>query len=53
VDKKGKEVRLLKSIAYHHCKGCLRCVNICKFDALESCKEYEVDPKIIEKGFSE
>lgn len=53
VDKKGKEVRMLKRIHYEHCKGCLRCVEICKFDALESRKEYEVDSTILEKGFSE
>lgn len=53
VDKKGKPGRMLRSIYYPHCKGCLRCVEICKFGALESCKEYEVDPKIIEKGFTE
>ncbi|VAX22713.1 Pyruvate:ferredoxin oxidoreductase, gamma subunit / Pyruvate:ferredoxin oxidoreductase, delta subunit [hydrothermal vent metagenome] len=50
-DKKGKEVQMLESITYKHCKGCLRCVDICKFDALESKVEYEVDPKVIEVGF--
>ena len=53
VDKKGKQVRMLKRIYYQHCKGCLRCVEICKFDALTSAKEYEVDPTILQKGFTE
>lgn len=52
VDKRGKQGRILKSINYQHCKGCLRCVEICKFDALESRKEYELDPAILEKGHS-
>ncbi len=52
VDKRGKPGRILRSIKYQHCKGCLRCVEICKFDALESRKEYEVDPEILEKGYT-
>ncbi len=51
-DKKGREVQLLEKISYKHCKGCLRCVDICKFDALVSRVEYETDHEIIEKGFS-
>jgi len=52
-DKKGKEVQKLLSIEYKHCKGCLRCVDICKFDALVSRVEYEVDKKIIEDGYTD
>ncbi len=51
-DKKGKEVQLLDRIVYQHCKGCLRCVEICKFDALVERVEYETDPEIIKLGYS-
>ncbi len=52
-DKKGKEVQMLKRIRYMHCKGCLRCVEICKFGALVGEVEYEVDKSIITAGFTE
>ena len=52
-DKKGKEVMNLDKIIYKHCKGCLRCVDICKFDALISKVEYEVDKEIVKTGFTE
>ncbi len=52
VDKKGKEGQVLKRIVYQHCKGCLRCVEICKFSALVSKVEAETDPEIIERGYS-
>lgn len=52
-NKKGKDVQVLNKIVYKHCKGCLRCVEICKFDALVSKVEYEVDQKIIEDGFTD
>ncbi|VAX16633.1 Pyruvate:ferredoxin oxidoreductase, gamma subunit / Pyruvate:ferredoxin oxidoreductase, delta subunit [hydrothermal vent metagenome] len=52
-NKKGKQVQILEKIDYIHCKGCLRCVEICKFDALVSKVEYEVDHKIIEDGFTD
>lgn len=51
--KKGKPARILKRIVYEHCKGCLRCVEICKFEALTSHKEFEVNKSILEKGFTE
>lgn len=51
-DKKGKDVQKLVRIDYMHCKGCLRCVDICKFEALVSRVEYEVDPGIIKEGFT-
>jgi pyruvate ferredoxin oxidoreductase gamma subunit len=53
VDKKGKPARILKSIIYQYCKGCLRCVDICKFEALTKHKEFEVDKAIMEKGYTE
>jgi len=51
-DKKGKEGMILDKIVYQHCKGCLRCVEICKFDALVSRVEAETDATIIEQGWS-
>jgi len=51
--KKGKPARILKRIVYEHCKGCLRCVEICKFEALTTHKEFEVDKTILEKGFTD
>ncbi|MBI4664925.1 MAG: 2-oxoacid:acceptor oxidoreductase family protein [Nitrospinae bacterium] len=52
-DKKGKDAQTLQRIIYQYCKGCLRCVDICKFEALESKVEYEVDPQIIKDGYTE
>jgi len=51
-DQKGRDRRILQKISYQHCKGCLRCVEICKFDALSAAKEYEVSKKIIQDGFT-
>jgi pyruvate ferredoxin oxidoreductase gamma subunit len=39
VDKHGKEKNILLGIDYQYCKGCMKCVEICKFDALK--KELE------------
>ena len=39
VDKHGKQKRILLGIDYQFCKGCMKCVEICKFDALK--KELE------------
>ncbi len=50
---KGKEQQFLERVNYQYCKGCLRCVEICKFDALKGAKEYEVDETIMTKGFTE
>ncbi|MBI4828541.1 MAG: ferredoxin, partial [Nitrospinae bacterium] len=33
-----------------HCKGCLRCVEICKFDALAAKVEYEMGHELIATG---
>jgi pyruvate ferredoxin oxidoreductase gamma subunit len=49
--KKGKMEQVLLKINYQYCKGCLRCIRICKFDALTEHVETEIDPSIIEKGF--
>lgn len=49
--KKGKLEQVLKKIYYQYCKGCLRCVDICKFDALTTHVEYEVNLSVIEKGY--
>jgi pyruvate ferredoxin oxidoreductase gamma subunit len=44
-DTKGRPRMLLKGIQYRYCKGCMRCVEICKFGALEAIKESEVNLK--------
>lgn len=31
---KGKEMMVNKGLDYHHCKGCLRCVQVCPVNAL-------------------
>lgn len=31
---KGKEMMVNKGLDYHHCKGCLRCVEVCPVNAL-------------------
>lgn len=49
--KKGKMEQVLKKINYQYCKGCLRCIRICKFDALSENIEYQVNPAVIEKGY--
>ncbi|MFW2332138.1 MAG: 2-oxoacid:acceptor oxidoreductase family protein [Nitrospinota bacterium] len=50
-NEKGKEMMFLDKINYKHCKGCLRCVEICKFDALVRHVEYEVDKSVLDVGF--
>lgn len=42
-EKDGKRVMINKGIDYHHCKGCLRCVNICPTNALIKELEKNVD----------
>lgn len=49
--KKGKPEQVLQRIHYQYCKGCLRCVVICKFDALTTHIEYQVNKSVIEHGF--
>lgn len=34
VDKRGRPAMVLKGIDYQYCKGCLKCVEACPFDAL-------------------
>lgn len=38
---KGKKTVLNRGLDYHHCKGCLRCVEICPTEALAVGKESE------------
>lgn len=38
---KGKSAMLNRGLDYHHCKGCLRCVEICPTEALVCGKEAE------------
>ncbi len=49
--KKGKQEQVLKRIHYQYCKGCLRCVVICKFEALTTHVESEVKKSVIESGY--
>ena len=42
---KGKEAMLNKGLDYFHCKGCLRCVNICPTNALVKGLEADYDTK--------
>ncbi len=52
-NKKGKVGQKLVKIEYQYCKGCLRCVRICKFDALTEHVESEVKHSVIDKGYVE
>ncbi|MBQ7895886.1 MAG: 2-oxoacid:acceptor oxidoreductase family protein, partial [Oscillospiraceae bacterium] len=38
---KGKAAMMNRGLDYHHCKGCLRCVDVCPTGALVSGKEHE------------
>lgn len=38
---KGKETMVNRGLDYHHCKGCLRCVQICPTEALKVGNEKE------------
>ncbi len=38
---KGRETMINRGLDYHHCKGCLRCVEICPTEALKTGKEKE------------
>ena len=38
---RGKPAMLNRGLCYHHCKGCLRCVNVCPVEALVAGKEQE------------
>ena len=40
---KGKKAYVNIGIDYYHCKGCLRCVEICPVEALTSATEADVD----------
>ena len=38
---RGKRAMMNRGLDYHHCKGCLRCVNVCPTEALVAGKEQE------------
>ncbi len=40
-ERNGKKTILNRGLDYHHCKGCLRCVEICPTEALVAGKETE------------
>ena len=41
VEEKGRTVVRNRGLDYHHCKGCLRCVEVCPTEALVAGKERE------------
>lgn len=38
---RGKQIMMNRGLDYHHCKGCLRCVDVCPVEALVIGKEHE------------
>ena len=42
---KGKEMMVNKGLDYYHCKGCLRCVDVCPVNALVRGNEAEYENK--------
>lgn len=42
---KGKEMMINQGLDYYHCKGCLRCVDVCPVNALISKKEVRQERK--------
>lgn len=42
---KGKECMVNKGLDYYHCKGCLRCVEVCPTNALEKALEKDYPEK--------
>ena len=42
---KGKPTMMNKGLDYHHCKGCLRCVDVCPTEALVMGREHEHSEK--------
>jgi len=38
---KGRKTMMNRGLDYHHCKGCLRCVDVCPTEALVTGKEQE------------
>lgn len=42
---KGKEMMINQGLDYYHCKGCLRCVDVCPVNALVRGVEKEVERK--------
>lgn len=43
--KTGKKMMFMRGIDYKHCKGCLRCVDVCPTGALQAEIEAEVPPE--------
>jgi pyruvate ferredoxin oxidoreductase gamma subunit len=41
VEEKGRTAVRNRGLDYHHCKGCLRCVEVCPTEALVAGKERE------------
>lgn len=39
----GKQCMVNMGIDYHYCKGCMRCIGVCKYDALIKVKEDEAN----------
>lgn len=46
ITKTGKPAQVLVGINYQYCKGCMRCVEICKPGALSLQKEAQVDQEV-------
>ena len=42
---KGREMMVNKGLDYYHCKGCLRCVNVCPTQALVKAVEADCTNK--------
>ena len=42
---KGKKMMVNLGIDYHHCKGCMRCVEVCPTNAITEEKESDIDIK--------
>lgn len=42
---KGKEMMVNQGLDYYHCKGCLRCVEVCPVNALVKAKESDYSKK--------
>ena len=41
----GREMMINRGLDYYHCKGCLRCVQVCPVNALEKGEEINNDKK--------
>ena len=52
-DNKGKEGMILEGIDYQYCKGCLKCIQSCRFEALTKGieVEHDVEAMTVKKKF--